>query len=156
MHSKIEHLSASEKQLIHDAPLLVTVLLAGADGDFHTSEIKKAVKIIHIKTYSEGKDVRGVYKDIDAHSEEMIDELIHSLPTIPNERTQILKDKLSALNHIFPKIDHVFASDLFKSLRELAFYVSRAHDTELGIGYHSTQEKHLIHLDFIHEPKAPH
>jgi hypothetical protein len=153
MHSKIEHLSTSEKQLIHDAPLLVTALIAGADGDFQDAEIKKAVKIIHIKTYSEGKDVRGVYKDLDGHSEEMIDELIHSLPDGAYERTQILKEKLSGLNSIFNKIDTVFASELHKSLRELAFYVSRAHDGEIGIGYHNEQEKHLVHLDFIHEPK---
>lgn len=152
MHSKIEHLSTAEKQLIHDAPLLVTALIAGADGDFHDAEIKKAVKIIHIKTYSEGKDVRGVYKDIDAHSEEMIDDLIHSLPSVPYERTQFLKEKLSGLNQIFPKIDGVFASELHKSLKELAFYVSRAHDGDIGIGYHNEQEKHLVQLDFIIEP----
>ncbi len=153
MHNKIAHLSTSEKQLIHDAPLLVTVLIAGADGDFQDAEIKKAVKIIHIKTYSEGKDVRGVYTDLDGHSEEMIDELIHSLPSGAYERTQILKEKLSGLNLIFNKIDTVFASELHKSLRELAFYVSRAHDGEIGIGYHNEQEKQLVHLDFIHEPK---
>lgn len=153
MHSKIEHLSTAEKQLIHDAPLLVTALIAGADGDFHDAEIKKAVKIIHIKTYSEGKDVRGVYKDIDGHSEEMIDELIHSLPKVPYERTLFLKEKLSGLNHIFQKIDGIFASELHKSLRELAFYVSRANDGEIGIGFHNDQEKHLVHLDFIKEPK---
>ena len=153
MHNKIAQLSTSEKQLIHDAPLLVTVLIAGADGDFQDAEIKKAVKIIHIKTYSEGKDVRGVYTDLDGHSEEMIDELIHSLPSGAYERTQILKEKLSGLNLIFNKIDTVFASELHKSLRELAFYVSRAHDGEIGIGYHNEQEKQLVHLDFIHEPK---
>ena len=132
---------------------MVTALIAGADGDFQDAEIKKAVKIIHIKTYSEGKDVRGVYKDLDGHSEEMIDELIHSLPSGAYDRTQILKEKLSGLNSIFHKIDAVFASELHKSLRELAFYVSRAHDGEIGIGYHNEQEKQLVHLDFIHEPK---
>jgi hypothetical protein len=153
MHSKIAHLSHEEQQLIHDAPVLVTVLLAGADGDFLQSEIKEAVKIIHIKTYSESKDVRGVYKDIDGHSAEMIDEMIHSLPHIPLERTNILKARLSGLNHIFPKLDHAFAVDLFKSLRELAYYVSRAHDGGMGISYRNEQEKHLVHLDFLHEPK---
>ncbi len=152
MHSKIEHLSTAEKQLILDAPLLVTALIAGSDGDFDDAEIKKAIKIIHIKTYSESKDVRGVYKDIDAHSEEMIDDLIHSLPSVTYDRTLFLKEKLSGLNQIFPKIDVIFASELHKSLRELAFYVSRAQDGEIGIGYHNEQEKHLVHLDFIHEP----
>src|SRR5437762_1405627 len=105
MNSKIEHLSTEEKQLIHDAPLLITALISGADGEFDLAEIKKAVKIIHIKTYSEGRDVRGVYRDIDAHSSEMIDDLIHSLPVITLDRMNFLKDKLSGLNKIFPKLD---------------------------------------------------
>lgn len=153
MHSKIEHLSPEEKLLIHDAPLLVTALISGSDGDFDHAEIKKAVKIIHIKTYSEGRDVRGVYKDIDAHSEEMIDELIHSLPLNTLERTEILKKKLSGLNQIFPKLDSQFAMDLYKSLRELAYYISHANDGGVGIGYHNEQEKTLVHLDFLIEPK---
>ncbi len=153
MNSKIEHLSTVEKQLIHDAPILITALISGADGDFDQSEIKKAVKIIHIKTYSEGRDVRGVYKDIDAHSEEIIDELIHTLPTVTLDRTNYLKDKLAGLNTIFPKLDEQFAADLYNSLKELAYYISHANDGGVGIGYNGEQYKNLVQLDFIKEPK---
>lgn len=153
MHSKIEHLSHEEKQLILDAPILVTALISGADGNFDDAEIKKAVHIIHVKTFSESKDVRGVYKNIDAHSEESIEDLIQSLPSPSGERTHVLKEKLSKLNDIFPKLDHHFAADLYKSLRELAYYVSRAHDGDLGIGFHNEQEEKLVHLDFLHEQK---
>lgn len=153
MHSKIEHLSTEEKQLIHDAPILITVLISGADGNFDHAEIKKAVSIIHIKSFSEAKDVRGVYKNIDAHSEENIEALIHSLPSQSSDRTTVLKKKLSGLNAIFPKLDHHFAIDLYKSLRELAYYVSRAHDGDLGIGFHNEREEKLVQLDFLHEQK---
>lgn len=152
MKSKIDHLDPHEKQLVHDAPILIAVLIAGADGDFDRSEIKKAVKIIHIKTYSEGKDIRGVYKDIDAHSAEMIDELIHSLPDQAHERTKILKEKLSGFNQIFPKLDGQFAADLYTSLRELAYYISHENDAGVGLRYNNSQEKHLVHLEFITRP----
>jgi hypothetical protein len=62
MLSKIEHLSSSEQQLILNAPVLISALISGADGDFAPEEIAQAVKIIHIKTYSETRDVSGVYK----------------------------------------------------------------------------------------------
>jgi hypothetical protein len=150
MHSKIEHLSNAEKNLVLNAPILVTALIAGADGEFHTEEIKQAVKIIHIKTYSETRDVSGVYKSIDGHSEEMIDELISHLPKGTQERNQALIEQLKGLNEIFPKLDENFARDLFHSLRELAFYVSNAGD--LGIAYHSDQEKEYVKLDFLQVP----
>jgi hypothetical protein len=152
MHSKIEHLSNAEKKLVLNAPILVTALISGADGDFHADEIKKAVKIIHIKTYSETRDVSGVYKSIDGHSEEMIDDLIHHLPSSSKERNNIIVEQLKGLNEIFPKLDKNFAHDLYNSLRELAYYVSNAGN--MGIDFHSEQEKHFVKLDFLHVPKA--
>jgi hypothetical protein len=152
MNSKIEHLSKDEKQLIHDAPLLIATLIAGADGEFDHAEINRAVKIIHIKTFSEGRDVRGVYKDIDAHSSEKIDELIQTLPAISHERTAQLKEKLTGLNQIFPKLDDQFAVDLYTSLRELAYYVSHENDGGVGIKYNSEQDKYLVHLKFLNKP----
>lgn len=154
MHSKISHLTAQEQDLIMQAPILVATLISGADGNFDHSEIAKAVKIIHIKSYAETNNVRGVYKDIDAQSEELIETLIAALPSETFERTNILVKQLEGLNQIFPQLDHQFAVDLYKSLRELAYYVSHAHDGDLGIGFHNEQEKHLAHLDFLHAPKA--
>ena len=154
MHSKISHLSGTEQELIQQAPILVATLIAGADGNFDQSEIAKAVKIIHIKSYAETHNVRGVYKDIDANSEELIETLINALPTETYERTNLLINHLEGLNDIFPKLDHHFAVELYKSLRELAYYVSQAHDGDLGIGFHNEQEKHLAHLNFLNTPKG--
>ncbi len=154
MHSKISHLTAQEQDLINQAPILVATLISGADGNFDQFEIAKAVKIIHIKSYAETKNVRGVYKDIDTNSEELIETLIAALPAETFERTNLLVSRLEGLNEIFPKLDQHFAVDLYKSLRELAYYVSHAHDGSLGIGFHNEQEAHLAHLDFLKTPKA--
>jgi hypothetical protein len=147
MLSKIEHLSSEEKDLILNAPLLVSALVAGADGEFYPEEIKEAVKIIHIKTYSETRDVSGVYKTIDGHTEEAIDALIDLLPENSMERGQFLIAKLKGLNDIFPKLDEDFALNLYNSLKELAYYVSNA--GALGVGMRSEQEKEMAKLDFL-------
>lgn len=150
MLNKIEHLSASEKQLIMDAPILVSTLVSGADGDFSKEEIAQAAKIIHIKTYSETRDVSGVYKSIDGYSEDTINSLIDILPASTLERTQYLTDQLKGLNTIFPKLDADFAHELYTSLKELAFYVSNAGD--LGVGLRSEQEKEIAKLSFLNAP----
>ena len=152
MHSKIEHLSAQEQQLVLDAPIMVTVLIAGADGKFHQSEIKQAVKIIHTKSYSEEKDVRGIYKEIDSHTEEAIDELIQQLPESLTERTHELTTRLAALNHVLPKLEPHLAKDLYKSLREMAYYISHSHGATLGIDFHTEMAKELVQLKMIQEP----
>lgn len=152
MLSKIEHLSSSERQLILNAPVLVSALVAGADGEFASEEIAQAVKIIHIKTYSETRDISGVYKSVDGHTEEAIDMIVSVLPEKTLERTQYLVDTLKGLNDIFPKLDPQFANDLYVSLRELAYYVSNAGD--LGVGMRSEQEKELAKLSFLMSPSA--
>ncbi len=152
MLSKIEHLSNSEKHLILNAPVLVSALVAGADGEFYASEIKEAVKIIHIKTYSETRDVSGVYKATDGHTEEAIDLLIDNLPESTEERNEMLISQLKGLNDIFPKLDETFAADLYSSLKELAYYVSNAGN--LGVGMRSDQEKEMAKLSFLNNPAA--
>lgn len=147
MLRKIEHLSATEQDLILSAPLLVTALVSGADGDFSSEEIKKAVKVIHIKTYSEKSDVRGVYKEIDMLSEDRIMSLIDALPEETFSRTEFLTDKLKGLNDIFPKLDAHFAKDLLKSLKELAYYVSNANES--GISFSNEMEEKIAELKFL-------
>ncbi len=147
MNRQIEHLSQSEKNLITNAPLLVTAYISGIDGHFNHNEIEKAVKIIHIKSYSETRDVRGIYKDLDQMNEEKIAEVIDSLPKDTFERNEEIIKILSGLNDIFPKLDSTFAKDLVKSLRELAYYVANAHDS--GISISNDLEKEAAKLDFL-------
>ena len=148
MLSKIEHLSSAEKNLIVNAPLLISALVSGSDGEFTPSEIQQAVKIIHIKTYSETRDVSGVYKTVDGHTEESIEMLISSLPESTTERNEMLISMLKGLNDVFPKLDNVFAHDLYSSFKELAFYVSNAGD-DLGLSIRSEQEKEMAQLSFL-------
>jgi hypothetical protein len=153
MHSKIEHLNETEKSLVLNAPLFVTALVSGADGEFTNDEIQQAVKIIHIKSFKESKEVSGVYKTIDAQTEDSIQMLISALPESTLERNQMLQNQLSGLNAILPKLEAQFAYDLYNSLKQLAFYVSTASD--LGIGLQSQQEKEMAKLSFINAPEQP-
>jgi hypothetical protein len=100
-NNKIQHLSNEEQTLILNAPIYVSALISGVDGEFHPEEIKKAVNIIHIKSFSETKDIRGVYSESNQESEEKIEMLIDALPTSTSERNDVLIQKLSGLNDIF-------------------------------------------------------
>lgn len=151
MNHKIEHLSKTEKELVLTAPILISALISGADGEFHADEIKKAVKIIHIKSYSETRDVSGVYKTIQVQSEETIETLINALPESTLERNEVLINQLKGLNDVFPKLDVDFAHDLYVSLKELAYYVSVAGNS--GIGFQNDMEKELVKLPFLQEPQ---
>jgi hypothetical protein len=97
--------------------------------------------------------VSGVYKTIDAQTEDSIQMLISALPESTLERNQMLQNQLSGLNAILPKLEAQFAYDLYNSLKQLAFYVSTASD--LGVGLQSQQEKEMAKLSFINAPEQP-
>jgi hypothetical protein len=152
MNNKIQHLSNEEQTLILNAPIYVSALISGVDGEFHPEEIKKAVNIIHIKSFSETKDIRGVYAESNQESEEKIEMLIDALPIATSERNDVLIQKLSGLNDIFPKLDSTFAFDLYNSLRELAYYVSTASESEMT-GFQNELEKEVAKLPFLNAPE---
>ena len=57
----LKPLSAGEKDVLFDAPVLVTVLIAGADGDFNKSELKRAVELAHDRKVTARADLVDFY-----------------------------------------------------------------------------------------------
>jgi hypothetical protein len=78
--------------------------------------------------------------------------LIDALPKATSERNDVLIQKLSGLNDIFPKLDSTFAFDLYNSLRELAYYVSTASESEMT-GFQNELEKEVAKLPFLNAPE---
>ena len=48
----ISKLNSHDQELIKNTPLLVTLLIAGADGKVDTAEIERSVNLIHAKSFS--------------------------------------------------------------------------------------------------------
>lgn len=154
MHKHIHHLSAEEKKLMINAPLYVSVLIAGADGNIKNEEKARTVELVHIKSFSEHHGINEFYKELDHDVAEELRNLIASLPENTEERQTLLSDLLAGLNHIFPKLDHVFVSHYYKSLREFAHYIATAEGGFWGMGAISKEEEKYLKLPMIHEPQT--
>ncbi len=146
-------LSPQEKDVMFDAPVLVTILIAGADGDFNKAEIKKAVELAHDKKVTARADLISYYKVVGEGIEDKLKVKIHQLPTEPRERNSLLIQDLKKLNDILPKLEKEFAIDFYWSLRGLAKKIASASGGLLGymaVGY---EESKLIGLDMIDIPE---
>ena len=82
----ISKLHRDEQELVKKAPLLVTILVAGADGEVDSEEINKAANLIHTKAFFEASDIRHLYKEIDHDVEASLNTLLKELPTDAIER----------------------------------------------------------------------
>lgn len=148
----ISKLHRDEQELIKKAPLLVSILVAGADGEVDSAEIERTIQLIHTKTFSEASDIRHLYREIDHDVEPAITSILKGLPTDITEREKRLSDELAGLNNILAKLDPQIATDFYNSLRGFALRVAQASGGILGMGPLGHHEKELMKLPMINEP----
>ena len=148
----ISKLHPEEQELIKKAPLLVSILVAGADGEVDSDEINKSVSLIHTKSFSETSDIRHLYREIDYEVEASLKSLLDELPADLVERENIITEQLIGLNAIVAKLEKQIAQDLYKSLRSFALRVAQTSGGILGLGQINYHEKEIIKLNMLHLP----
>ena len=149
---QLQKLSEEERIAVQQSPVWVTLLIACADHDIDESEIDRAKEIVHIKSFATQNDVKHLYKDLDSHIDQEIDNALRSLPANGNERLVLLEEHIAKLNNILPKLDSTYASQLYDSLLSLAVSVAQSEGGIFGIQRISLYEKQYIHLPMLHKP----
>jgi hypothetical protein len=152
MIEQIQHLNQEEQELVLQAPLYVSLLIAGADGDFNSEEKKRIVQLVHTKTFSERYELRELYRSLADDVEVQLRQMIAGLPDDTEERQQLLSDLLARLNPVFPKLEKTFARNLYKSLRQFAHFVANAEGGFWKISAVNQAEREWINLPMLQEP----
>ena len=152
MIPEFKSLNAQEQNLMLNAPILVTLLIAGAEGNIEKKEIDWGAKIIHFKAEDKDAVLQNYCKEVDIIFNDTMDNFIKSLPENPEERGIKINSELKKINNILPKIDKKFASTFYKGLKVLAIQVAKAAGGIWGYGSVSPQEQKYIDLDVINPP----
>ena len=153
MIKDFEHLRDDEKELLYQAPALVTVLIAGADNNIDKVEVKKALSLAELKTYRSRRVLSEYFKEIFKNFENQILELIMEFPEEAEERNPLIEEKLRGLNLIMPKLDPKFATQLHASLLEFAKTVAEASGGILGYLSIGAEENRFVRLRMIRKPE---
>jgi len=148
----ISKLHQTDQELIRKAPLLVSILVAGADGVIEHEEIEKSVSLIHTKSFSEASDIRHLYKEIDHDVEESLNKLLKGLPTDAKEREKSISLELEGLNRIMLKLDGQIALDFYNSLRNFAVHVAQTSGGVFGMLKLNFREKEVVKLPMLNKP----
>lgn len=154
MNAHFHELSPEEQKLLHQAPLLVSILIAGADGKIDTDEKHRVLEVVHTKTFSEKNELSEFYKELNMTAEKDLRTLIAALPDDTEERNTMISDLLSGLNPILKKLESNLALRFYKNLREFANYIATADGGFWGIGSVSAEEKAWVKLPMIENPAA--
>ena len=152
MIAQFEDLNQDELELMYSLPIYVSVLIAGADGKIDSTEIKKAVSLAELKKKKARKDLLEYYNHVNTDYEDKMKMTIANLPLGHKEREKLLIEDIKKVNDIFPKLDKVFATKLYASLKEIAVHIAEASGGVFGymsVGY---EESRLIDLKMIKDP----
>ncbi len=150
MIQQFEGLNQEEQQLMIDAVPLVTILIAGADGNIDSQELNWSKKLTEIRSYSHADpQLDAFYTLIGEHFEGRVQAFIASSPQDTAARQAAISEQLAGLNAILPKLEFNFAHRLYKSLTSFAEHVAKASGGFLGIATVSQVEAELISLPMI-------
>lgn len=151
MVAELSKLSAQELELVYKAPLLVCILIAGADGDIDRKEIRKAITIVQKK--KKGTDsVSLLFKEVAQDFEDKLKVLEQGYPYEATQRTPLLTEELNGLNSLWPRVPSAFAKGYYDILLMLAQEVAASSGGLLGMKSIGSEEAKLVKLGMIKNP----
>ena len=144
-----QNLPKEELQLLLDAPILVTILIGGADGNLDTQEKNWGEKLAQIRAKSNDSFLQDYYELAAKDFSERLEFIFSTFPDEPEERCDMISEILSHLNDIYKHLDINFVIELNKSLRSFAQQIAEASGGILGFGAESYQEQQWVDLGMI-------
>jgi len=141
-------LSDAEYDKLKNAISLITVYIAGADGEIDSNELEWAKKITDIRAYSAADELQNFYEDVGADYQERVDNYLQSLSEL-KLRNQTAEQELSDLNPIMAKLDTKIGAKLYKSYISFAKHVAKASGGFLGFFSIGPAEKAVLDLEMI-------
>lgn len=152
MTDYLKPLDENEVEILKRIPVLIAILVAGADDRIDRSEIKEALRISKFKPIKARNLLVDFYKEIEIDFEYNLIEEIASLPREARKRNPVIVAELEKLNKILPKLDRKFAIQYYESMKDIAQRIAKASGGILGyisVGY---EESKWLDLRMIKNP----
>ncbi len=152
-HFKV--LNDEEYKSLTDAISLITLLIAGADGDVEKEELDWATKIAKIRSYSLPEDLNEFYKDVGADFTARLDHFTHVTSSAVTIRMGEINEKLVKINPILAKLNPVLGATLYDSYKSFAKHVAKSSGGFLGFFAVGPEEEKWIGLPMLTPIEMP-
>ncbi len=152
MIPEFEALQSEEADLMYKVPVLVSILIAGADDEIDKSEMKEAVTVMKLKPQKARKELREYYTLAGEDFEDKLKITIQEYPLKTAERNEMISEELGRLNDILPKLDKGFAVKFYESVKDLARKIAEASGGVFGFMSVGFEESQVVDLKMIKDP----
>jgi hypothetical protein len=152
MIPEFSRLTEEEVELMHKAPILVSILIAGADDHIDRNEIKKVIDLTGKKFKKENSRLLPFYREVGEDFEDKLKILLQEFPLREADRAPKIVEQLSQVSSVLTKIEKGFAGELYLSLKEIAEAVARSSGGLLGLSKVHDKEATYLKLEMIKSP----
>jgi hypothetical protein len=152
MIPELSHLNDKDLDLLYKAPVLVCILIAGADGKIDRKEIKEAISFAEKKHRGSRTPVSLLFKEISKDFEDKVKIVLQSYPSDLSKSNALITEELADLNNLWSKIDSAFGVEFYTALKEIAEKIATSSGGLLGYRSVNEKEAQLIKLPMIQSP----
>ncbi|MGK7396958.1 MAG: hypothetical protein ACNS62_20450 [Candidatus Cyclobacteriaceae bacterium M3_2C_046] len=152
MIDAFRNLNRSEEELMYKVPVLVTILIAGADNTIDQAELQEAIEVANLKQTNDEFILKSYYKELTNSFEQDLKTYIQKYPENTPERNQLIISELMKVNDILPKLEKQFAISFYTSMKDLAKKIAEASGGVLGYMAVGQEESAFIDLKMINDP----
>jgi hypothetical protein len=154
MVPELRRLTANEMELIYKAPILVSILIAGADGTIDRKELREAIEFAEKKIGKASKSLSIVFREIAQDFEDKLKILLQQYPYESTQRNPLIVEELSQLNTVFKKTESTFAHEYYGTLLHISDRIANSSGGILGYNSVGSEEAQFVNLSMIKDPTA--
>jgi hypothetical protein len=126
MIKEFEILTTEERALLLKAPVIVSVLALSSFKEISKAQKDEAVKLAHMKTFTELGLLVPYYAEVDKHFKKDLDDYIERFSPFNAENCTVIKEQMNRVNMILDKLDPLYAGLMRKSLAGYARHINNA------------------------------
>lgn len=142
-------LSIPEHELVLKGPILVCILIAGADGSIDQKEIREAVQMAGKQDWMKS-NLRPFFQELAEDFEDKLKVILQAYPFDSKIRNEMIQSELGDLNDILAKTEPDFARSYYEMLRSLAQRIASSSGSFWG--KITAEEARLLELPMIRKP----
>ena len=154
MLAEFGNLSNSEIELVLKSPILTSILIAGADGNIDRKEIQESIKVAQKNAKKSKTRMMEFYQFVGEDFEDKLKILLQGYPSSASQRSTMIVQELAQLNNVLPKIDRVFAQELYGSIKDIAHKIASSSGGLLGMKSIGEEEARYVDLPMIKDPAS--
>lgn len=152
MIPQFDKLSPDEQEFMYKVPILVAILIAGADGDIDRSEIEEGIAQAKKRQRNASTEMMELYREIGEDFEDKLKIVLQNYPVEATQRNGLLVDELSRLNTILVRLDKSFSASYYQSICDLAMKVAKSSGGLLGMKSVGAAEARYVKLPMVKDP----